>query len=502
MHRRTILILLAVAAAFLLLAIPSANYRISGVDTAAADSAQYHFIAMNLLQGKGYRSRPIGNFASYGEDSRQFLERPIQTRLEARFNVAAQRGPGYPLFLAAIYLIHGPHPSIVVKYQALLAGLTGVLMVLIARRLWGEWAAVLGVVAALLLRHEPETAYGVAALMSECLAAFLLTLAMFTALWAKRGTATREILVAVVMSAAVLTRQALLLTAVFYGVFLLLPRFSWKRVLAFALPCAIAFSAWSAFLSAQNGGTVLMASTGSSNALNGLDPVACAVANGVHPPEIEEHALESYWGGPPIGDTPALRQTVLRRLPRRFGEVLRLLRIKLKIGFLWLPYTLMWCAVIGAALGSTLAICDVEDEWQFTPDRARRSRLYAALFCWASALTLVFFILGYSNPAVVTACLLLLPLAALAPAAVSRSSDVPSERGVSRLWLSSWLLGYLGMTVATIGVKRFIRPYLPVLFLFAAAAIPLFVSYASGLLNATYSIGRHTVRFRWRERST
>jgi 4-amino-4-deoxy-L-arabinose transferase-like glycosyltransferase len=483
-NRAKIFVALSAVCAFLLLSVPSEQFPIDNVDTSAADSAQYHFIALNLLQGKGYHSRPIGAIEAYGEGSRVFLDRPIQTPLEDRFKVAAQRGPGYPLFLAAIYAIHGPRPDVVIRYQAVLAGLTGVLLVLIARRLWGSYAGAAGVVAALLLRHEAEMRYAISTLMSECLAAFLLALCLLCALWAKRGGAWREVLVGLLMSAAVLTRQALLLTALLYGFFLLFPlRASWKRALAFALPCAVAFSGWSMFLSAQSGGTVVMASTGSSSMLNGLDPALCAAANGIAAPAIDEHSLADYWGGFPTEETPGLSRQVFRRLPSRLPEVLQLVRVKLKIGFLWMPQSLIWCVLLGTALASALIVRAAgERQWIFNP----RSRLIAGVFCAVAALTLGLFTLGYSHPLLQMACLLLVPAAML----VWRS-------GESRLWMSSWLLGYVGMTILTIGVRRYIRPYLPVMFLFAVAAIPLFVVYVSGLLDATYSIGGRTVRFRW-----
>ena len=40
-----------------------------------------------------------------------------------------------------------------------------------------------------------------------------------------------------------------------------------------------------------------MAWTGSANVLNGVDPAACAAANGRAAPAIDEHALAEYCGG-------------------------------------------------------------------------------------------------------------------------------------------------------------------------------------------------------------
>jgi len=100
-----------------------------------------------------------------------------------------------------------------------------------------------------------------------------------------------------------------------------------------------------------------------------------------------------------------------------------------------------------------------------------RSMLAFAVACTA-ALTLWFFVMSYSHPLLQAACLLLLPAALIA-----------TKVDISRLWMSAWLVGYLGMTVLTIGVQRYIRPYLPILFLFAVAAIPLFLGFVSRLSN-------------------
>ena len=227
--------------AFALLAIPSGSYRILDVDTSAADSRQYHFLAVNLLSGRGYQSRPVGAVEGYDPTSRRFSEQGVQTPLEDRFHVAAHRGPVYPLFLAAVYSLHGPRPEVVVRYQAVLAGLTGIVLVLIGRRLWGRLGDVFGVVAAGLLRNEAEMLYAVSSLLTECLAGFILSVAMLCAIWAKRGGALREVAVGAILSIGVLTRQALLPTAMIYGAFLLVPSVRrWRRASAFALPCALA----------------------------------------------------------------------------------------------------------------------------------------------------------------------------------------------------------------------------------------------------------------------
>ena len=504
--RRKAFLLASCWCAFLLLSVPSERYQILEMDAKAADSAQYHFIALNLLQGKGYRSRPVGSIEEYGESAKKLVERPVQTPLEDQYIVAAHRGPGYPLFLAAVYSIHGPRPDVVVRYQAVMAGLTGVLLVLIANKLWGGWAAGSGVIAAALLRRNSEMLYATSTLLSECLASFLLTLALLCGIWAKKGGWQREAAMGFVMSAAVLTRQALLPTALLYGLFLLVPFLpNWKRAVAYGLPCAIMFSGWTLFLSRQSGGTVVMASTGFSSVINGLDPVASAKANGLPAPNLDGESLAAYWGGVPIALTPGLAREVLLKLPNRLPEVVHLMREKLSIGLFWLPRTLIWCVLLGTALASVLALeCqvgaskgDVTSVCVMTPEGAVRSREAVLLYCATAGVLFWLVCLGYSHPGLQLACIALVPAAFLIRAKVECKSVAGSRTPASLLWMSSWLGGYLAMTIMTIGVRRYVRPYLPVLILFAVAAVPLFVVLVGAALDTRCTTRRRVLRFRW-----
>jgi hypothetical protein len=54
------------------------------------------------------------------------------------------------------------------------------------------------------------------------------------------------------------------------------------------------------------------------------------------------------------------------------------------------------------------------------------------------------------------------------------------------------------MTIMTIGVRRYIRPYLPVFNLLAVAALPLLLVFLGGVLNLSVSIGRREFRLRWK----
>ena len=250
-----------------------------------------------------------------------------------------------------------------------------------------------------------------------------------------------------------------------------------------------------------------MASTGFTSVLNGLDPVACATANGLAAPHLGEADLEAYWGGEPIAETPGLAARVLHGIPDRLREVLHLAAMKLKIGLFWMPRTLCWCVILGSALASFIGIQTREtfktrsrsvSTLMVTPTGALTSRSAALAFTTLAGVILIAVVLGYSHPVLQSLCLLLLPAALALRCVVSWDSPRgAAESDTSRLWITAWLGGYLAMTVLTIGVRRYSRPYLPVLLLMAAASIPLYVTYLCGVLNARFDAGERRLRIRW-----
>lgn len=90
-------------------------------------------------------------------------------------------GPGYPLFLAAIYSIFGHHYSIVWIIQALLHTLTAYLILKIAELIFRDWRRKNGIaiLAMCLYGFYPDLIQSSAILMTETLYLFLITAAVY-----------------------------------------------------------------------------------------------------------------------------------------------------------------------------------------------------------------------------------------------------------------------------------------------------------------------------------
>lgn len=220
----------------------------------APDSTQYHFLAVNILSGKGYYEGPISSIENYDTETIKRFARLAYLIKEGE-KPSMGITPGYPLFLAFIYKIHGVFPDTIVRYQIALTALTGALMILIGWLIWGFWGAWAGVAAVFLLGMNREASYQVPALLTETLGTFLLTASLTCAAWAKRGSWKREVLTGFVLSLAILTRHAFLFTGFLYGLFLLVPlsRKSMKKASAYALPCLVLIVGWNIFASVQSG---------------------------------------------------------------------------------------------------------------------------------------------------------------------------------------------------------------------------------------------------------
>ncbi len=117
------------------------------------DALEYDQLALNLIQGQGYREE--------GE-------------------LTARRPPFYSMFLAGIYAAAGHNYQAVRILQAVLSTLTVVLIAAWAWLLFGAWS---GCLAAFLAALHPGFYfyyYGCSALITETLYTFLLTSALFT----------------------------------------------------------------------------------------------------------------------------------------------------------------------------------------------------------------------------------------------------------------------------------------------------------------------------------
>ncbi len=473
----------------------------------APDSSSYHYLAVNMLAGRGYYDGPVGDLADYDQATQRLFRRPVK---EKPVRPTIVRTPGYALFLAAIYSLHGVAPDVVVRYQLLLVALVGMLMVWTGWRMWGWTGCFCGLMAVFCYGMNRDASYPCTQILTECLATFLLTASFASAAWARRGGILRDGLAGFLMILAILTRPGLLFVGLVYGAHLLWPlgKASLKRAAAFACPCILGLAIWASFASYQAGRLVVLTQSGKAAILAGLDPRGVARLQGRDAPEIEQKSLEDFWRS--FSADPDLKGSIplqIRRIPSRWREVAAIERAKLKAATDLLPRSLWACMLAGVALASSLGLVYTRPQGPqrvaavIVAFRGIPGSAVVAKVAWLLIATVLgVILLGFSSTSLQG---LLLVCGLCFGWRIRRCGSVPEPemqnvcRGPG--WVNAWLWGLVLMILISFGIHRFTRPFLPVLYLCAAMAVPLLVCLLLALVNAEIDV-RGRIRFVFAQR--
>ncbi len=216
------MILLIVGIAFIVSCVYSFAYRI----TPAVDAAAYDAIAVNLLNGCGFKEICTTSY---------------------QFDTAIIRaGPGYEFFLAAIYGVFGHHYEAVWVFQALLHAFSAGLLYAIVRRLLAENEGLfVGAFAALWFALSPDLVEISAMLLTETLYLFLVILTwwFFIYLASSRYQKTTALVLGLVTGVTILTRPPVVLFVVIFSVYFLIKK-QYRTLILFILGLTAALLPW------------------------------------------------------------------------------------------------------------------------------------------------------------------------------------------------------------------------------------------------------------------
>jgi 4-amino-4-deoxy-L-arabinose transferase-like glycosyltransferase len=162
------------------------------------------------------------------------------------------RTPGYPAFVAAVYWVSGESDTAVFVVQAIISGLSVLLVIALARRLTGSIAV--GLAAGVLLAVDPVQATASGYILTETLATVLVTLAAYCGVrLVQAGWSVRWALAyAAAVTAATYVRPTtyyfpLVATALLLVVAVLRRadrRMVVRAAVAIAVPCVVLLGAW------------------------------------------------------------------------------------------------------------------------------------------------------------------------------------------------------------------------------------------------------------------
>ncbi len=169
-----------------------------------ADATAYHGVAINLIAGDGYS-----------------LDGREPTRI---------RPPSYPVYLACIYALAGPHPGRAALVQAALGCLTCLLAYRIGRRVFSERA---GLLAAAITAAYPALVYYDTRILRAGFSAFLFTLAVWLALVIERRySPPRGFLLGIMIGVLSLCRPELIIPASAASILFLWPFKPFKQAIS------------------------------------------------------------------------------------------------------------------------------------------------------------------------------------------------------------------------------------------------------------------------------
>lgn len=196
-------------------------YRIEPV----VDAQAYDRIAVNLLDGFGFREDRTKNF---------------------EFDAAIVRaGPAYEFFLAGSYGVFGHHYEIIWILQALLHAISAYLIFLSCREIFKEKGNKIGLVAAVLFGLHPDLIEISAMLMSETLYLFFVVLVvwLFVKTYQKPNQILFSVFLAFTTALAILSRPPVILFVPIFLIFYILNK-KYKAGAVFWVFLALALIPW------------------------------------------------------------------------------------------------------------------------------------------------------------------------------------------------------------------------------------------------------------------
>lgn len=463
------------------------------------DSGGYHILAVNLVQGKGYVQGPVGSLDDYDERTRQLLDG------EAVVPVGRSvfgRTPGYPLCVAAIYLVHGVDPNWVLTYQKCLAILAASMLPIVGWLVLRRIGDLLGVLVAIWLAQTPSAGYPISQLLTECLAQFLLVLAAVLAALAASRRPFAQLGVGLALAAATLTRPGLICVAVLHAFLLLLVSVSRRQVWAcifFCAPFLASLGVWTVYATSIHGSFVVLSPNSTPVMVAGIDPVRAAAEAGVPRPALTEDSLHDFWrcwaGGVP--DPSILKYLIGVRSNVRDFLIVQLIKLRVAVHSVdrviwclgWTGATLLGMMMVPWPLRGT---CNVDAHCRLACPAHRRG---AAIAVFAGLASLVLTGVFVGSP-VLQAALLGVPVLLLLFQLRVYCSDFGREAFVGHTWMLAQIGGFLVMTLMSIGNERFVRPFLPVIGLSAALCLPLMATFACAVTGARIRYAWH-IDFCW-----
>ncbi|NRQ33549.1 hypothetical protein HII36_17070 [Nonomuraea sp. NN258] len=189
----------------------------------------------------------------YWYDSFTYLDTAVHLRPQGAFHPA-----GYPLFLRLLLPFHSVEVVVAVQH-AMGLGIGVMIYALLRRRSLPGWGASLAAVPVL---FDPSFLRLEHAILSDVQVIFLIVAALSVLMWRDQVSARAAVAAGLLLALAGLTRTAAVPLLGLAGLYLLLRRTPWRRVVAFALAGALPLLGYAGWYAQHHGRFALSGSDG------------------------------------------------------------------------------------------------------------------------------------------------------------------------------------------------------------------------------------------------
>jgi len=228
------------------------------------DQWEYQSLAVNLLNGHGYRFGGIEPLEEYKFD---YTSR-FKTFFDTETHYSFYRTPGYPFFLKTIYQFCGVHPRVVKKFQLIMIVISACLMPLVCYYYFGFMGIISGTISSFLFMKYFCSDFRAGSILTESLILFSVLVWMISLIfWEKNPSNFRVFILGIISGLLLLVKGSTIFMPFTFILFLFgyyrsLGKSKFLQIIIYSLSVVLTIAPWSIYASLKSNKVILLSTQG------------------------------------------------------------------------------------------------------------------------------------------------------------------------------------------------------------------------------------------------
>ena len=228
------------------------------------DQWEYQSLAVNLLNGHGYRFGGIEPLEEYKFD---YTSR-YKTFFDSETHYSFYRTPGYPFFLKTIYQFYGVHPRVVKKFQLIMIVISACLMPLVCYYYFGFMGIISGTISSFLFMKYFCSDFRAGSILTESLILFSVLVWMISLIfWEKKPSNFRVFILGIISGLLLLVKGSTIFMPFTFILFLFgyyrsLGKSKFLQIIIYSLSVVLTIAPWSIYASLKSNKVILLSTQG------------------------------------------------------------------------------------------------------------------------------------------------------------------------------------------------------------------------------------------------